>query len=143
METETQATSDQRSGTRESNIRSFGAAANEWKAPAAIDTTSLIPFLKNNVTSPITPARLHDPVSPSGAFQNLNLNSPHAKSTETNDLDSDEDNQSVIDKNSTCYSRLDPTKRAVVNFPRSQLKDFYFNVFPETIEINSEYFCFG
>ena len=132
-ETESQTTSEQQKGMRENTVRSFGAAREEWKAPAAIDTTALMQFSHKYLTSPITP------MSPGGAFQNQNLNSP-AKSTETdNDKDEDED---VIDI-STDFSRLDPSKRAVMNSSRSQLKDFYFNVCPEVMEINSEYFCLG
>lgn len=141
-ETETQTTSEQPNDIREKTIRSFGAAGKEWKAPAAIDTAALMHFSKNYLTSPITPARFHESVSPSGAFQHLNLNSPD-KSTETNDdKDSDDEDEDAPD-NSTCFSRLDLTKRAVMSSSRSHLKDFYFNVFPETMEINSEYFCVG
>ena len=132
-ESESQTTSKQQDGMRDTTVRSFGAARDEWNAPAAIDTTSLMQYSHKYLTSPITP------MSPSGAFQNLNLNSP-AKSTET-DTDKDED-EDVIDS-STDFSRLDPAKRAVMNSSRSQLKDFYFNVCPEVMEIDSEYFCFG
>ena len=144
-ETESQTTSEQQKGMRENTVRSFGAAREEWKAPAAIDTTSLKHLSYNNsLTSPMTPmtGKSGNSFSPSGAFQSLNLDSSANESDEEmddEDLDEDADGS---DKTS-CFSGLKTANRAVMNLSRSHVKKFYFSVFPEAMEMDNATYCVG
>ena len=141
------AASVQREIERNQTARFFGGAEKPYCSapPPAIDTTSLMDLEHNNPTSPMTPltGKSQNTISPSGAFGNLRLNSPDQSSAfDDEDSFSLDEDENVSDKPSP-FSRLDLTKRVVMNLSRSHVRDFYFNVFPPVIEMNNDYFCFG